>query len=82
MLVLNPGLLQLWRWRSDALTIRLDLIHTRLDLIYLGYCYQIIFICKNGITEQSQEVVTKNKFMRFLDLTPRYSVKEGIAQLR
>jgi hypothetical protein len=82
MLGLNPGLLQLWHWQSDALTIRLDLIHTRLDLIYLGYCIKLFFIFKNGFTEPNQEVVTKNKFMRFLDLTPRYSVKEGIAQLR
>jgi hypothetical protein len=28
------------------------------------------------------EVAIKNKSMCFLDLTPRYSVKEGIAQLR
>ncbi len=30
----NPRLLQLWHWQSDALTARLDLIHTKLDLIH------------------------------------------------
>jgi hypothetical protein len=30
---LNPGLLRLWQWHSDALTIRLDLIRTWLELI-------------------------------------------------
>ncbi len=31
---LNPGLLRIWPWQSDALTTRLDLIHARLDLIH------------------------------------------------
>jgi hypothetical protein len=34
MLGLNPGLLRLRHWQSDALTSRIDLIHTRLDLIH------------------------------------------------
>jgi hypothetical protein len=29
----NPGLLRLLHWQSVALTTRIDLIHTRLDLI-------------------------------------------------
>ncbi len=35
MLASNPGLFRLRHWQSDALTTRLDLIHTRLDLIFL-----------------------------------------------
>jgi hypothetical protein len=35
MLGSNPGLLRLRYWQSDALTLRLDLIHSRLDLIHL-----------------------------------------------
>jgi hypothetical protein len=27
---IDPGLLRLWHWQSDALTTRLDLIHSRL----------------------------------------------------
>jgi hypothetical protein len=50
MLELNPGLLRFWHWQSDALTIRQDRIHSS----HLGYCYQLFFICKNVITEQSQ----------------------------
>jgi hypothetical protein len=30
---LNPGLLRLWHWQLDALTIQLDLIHSGQDLI-------------------------------------------------
>ncbi len=37
LLGLNPGLLRHWHWQSDALTPRLDLIQTRLDLIPLDW---------------------------------------------
>jgi hypothetical protein len=30
----NPGLLRLWHWQPDVLTIRLNLIYSRLDLIH------------------------------------------------
>jgi hypothetical protein len=45
MLGLNPGLLRLRPWPSDALTIRLDLIHsyTRLDLIHSRLELMILF---------------------------------------
>ena len=39
MLGLNTRLLQLWHWQPDALTTRLDLIHSLLDLISLCCTY-------------------------------------------
>jgi hypothetical protein len=37
MLGLNPGLLRLWHWQSDALTARLDIIHSKV-------IYKIFFL--------------------------------------
>ncbi len=31
----NPGLFRLRNWQSDALTIRLDLVHDRLDIVHI-----------------------------------------------
>jgi hypothetical protein len=44
MLGLNPGPFQLVHWQSDALTTKLDLIPTRLDLIHLQPYLQFIII--------------------------------------
>jgi hypothetical protein len=33
---LNPELLELWHWKSDALTTRQDIIHNRLELSTIG----------------------------------------------
>jgi hypothetical protein len=35
----NPGLFRLRNWQSDALTIRLDLVHIRLDLVHYYHYY-------------------------------------------
>jgi hypothetical protein len=65
MLGLNPGLLQLWHWQSDAPTTRLDLIHFFLDLdsasdllgIYAGICAEPLVnhfpICTGTVPEYS-----------------------------
>jgi hypothetical protein len=55
MLRSHPGPLQLVRWQSDSLTIRLDLIRNRLDLIinictYLGFRTTLNIYCSLAIS--------------------------------
>jgi|688.fasta_scaffold285539_1 hypothetical protein len=47
MLGSNPGLFRLWHWQSDALTTRLDLIHSELDLIYF-FSFFLFFLFSHG----------------------------------
>jgi hypothetical protein len=66
MLGSKPELLRLWHWQPDALTPRLDLIHTRLDHILCSSAvnYLEIFYI-TGIARQPYQIVAgRNSFCR------------------
>ncbi len=60
----RPGLLRIWHWQPDALTIRLDLVQNRLDLIsnfvYFGFNYRM----KKVIVERILTLDSSSRVLR------------------
>ncbi len=65
MMKSNPGLLRFWHWQSDALTARLDLIHTFTISSYLAPSLSPVNL-HSSTASCNDDIMTKRKIRKVL----------------